>query len=134
MHCNMPEKTSTFVSFDYDNDAILKTFLVSQSKLEDTPFFIKDASIKEAIPSGWKEKARQRIKSCDVVIVICGEKTHTADGVSVEVKIAQEEGKPYFLLKGYSSKVCTKPASAKTTDKMYTWSWDILKQLIHGDR
>ena len=68
------------------------------------------------------------------MVVICGQHTHTASGVSVEIKIAQEEGKPYFLLKGRKGKTCTKPTAAKSTDKIYTWTWDNLKKLIGGGR
>jgi len=126
-------KTRTFISFDYDNDARLKDLLVGQAKNGDSPFEIADHSIKDA-SSDWKEKARERIKRCHVVAVICGEHTDTATGVSVEVKIAQEESKPYFLLNGYSDKVCKKPSAARATDKIYNWTWDNLKKLIGGGR
>ncbi len=68
------------------------------------------------------------------MIVLCGEHTHLATGVSAELEIAQEESIPYFLLKGYSDKTCYKPRAAKTTDKMYDWTWDNLKLLIKGNR
>ncbi len=51
-----------------------------------------------------------------------------------EVTIAQEEEKPYFLLKGRKDKTCTKPTTAKQTDKIYDWTWDNLKNLIGGTR
>lgn len=127
-------KTKVFISFDYDNDETLKEFLVGQSKLADSPFELADWSIKEAISEDWKKKARTRIKSVDVVAVICGKKTHTATGVSAEVKIAQDEKVPYFLLKGYKDAVCIKPTAAKTDDKVYTWTWPNLKSLIGGGR
>jgi glutamate formiminotransferase len=127
-------KTKVFISFDYDHDVTLKTFLVGQSKLDDSPFELADWSIKEHIDENWKKKARTRIKSVDVVAVICGEHTHTATGVSAEVKIAQEEKVSYFLLKGYSDKTCTKPTQAKDADKMYKWTWENLKALIGGGR
>ncbi len=69
-----------------------------------------------------------------MVIVICGEHTDTASGVSAELKIAQEEKVDYFLLKGRKDKTCKKPKSAKTSDKIYKWTWDNLKTLIHGGR
>ena len=97
-------KTKVFISFDYDHDDALKVLLVGQSKHADTPFELADWSIKEAITGDWKAKARTRIKSVDVMAVICGEHTDTANGVSAEIKIAQEESVPYFLLSGYSSK------------------------------
>lgn len=127
-------KKRTFISFDYDNDISLKNLLVGQSKNYDSPFEIFDMSIKEAIAYNWKDNARRRIKSCDVVVVICGEHTDTATGVSSELKIAQEENIPYFLLRGYSDKVCKKPKAAKSDDKIYNWTWDNLKQLFKGAR
>lgn len=127
-------KKRAFISFDYDNDSILKDFLVGQAKNSDSPFSLADWSIKEPISSNWKAKARIRIKAVDVVVVICGRNTNTATGVSAEVKIAQEEGIPYFLLKGYSTGVCVKPVAAKTTDKIYDWTWKNLKLLIGGAR
>jgi hypothetical protein len=123
-------KTKTFISFDYDHDEDLKILLAGQAKHKDSPFDIADWSIKEAIDENWKAKARTRIKSADVVVVICGEYTHTAAGVSAEVKIAQQVGTPYFLLKGRSEKVCTKPAAAQSYDKIYDWTWDNLKSLL----
>jgi len=127
-------KPRVFISFDYDHDEILKDFLVGQSKHDDTPFELADWSIKEHITGNWETKARTRINSVDVVIVICGEKTHTATGVSAEVRIAQAEGIPYFFLKGYKDKQCTFPVAARKDDKLYTWTWDNLKILLNGGR
>ncbi|MBY5471523.1 hypothetical protein HFO86_15085 [Rhizobium leguminosarum] len=127
-------KTKVFISFDYDHDETLKDFLVGQAKNPDSPFELADWSIKEAIDDRWKDKARQRINSVDVVAVICGEHTDTATGVSAEVSIAQDEEVPYFLLKGYSEKTCVRPTAAKSTDKIYKWTWENLKLLIGGNR
>ena len=104
-------KTRTFISFDYDHDSDLKSLLVGQAKNDDSPFSITDMSIKETITKKWKDNARRRIKGCDVVIVICGEHTNTASGVSTELEIAQEEEIPYFLLYGRATKKCIKPVS-----------------------
>lgn len=127
-------KKRVFISFDYDNDSDLKTLLVGQSRNSDSPFEITDMSIKEAISSNWKENARRRIKGCDVVVVICGYKTNTAAGVSAELRIAQEEGVDYFLLKGRSTGRCVKPTAARNSDKIYDWNWNNLKLLIGGSR
>jgi len=127
-------KKRVFISFDYDHDLDLKNLLVGQSKNEDSPFEIADWSVKEEISGDWKSKVRERIKKVGVVAVICGQYTDTATGVSVEVKIAQEEDVPYFLLRGRSDKICKKPKSAKQSDKIYEWTWDNLKKLIHGAR
>lgn len=126
--------TSTFISFDYDHDEDLRNLLVGQAKNPDTPFWIADQSIKEPFTGDWKAKVRRRIKSVDIVAVICGQYTHTAAGVAAELSIAQEESKSYFLLWGRSDKTCTKPTSALQGDKIYEWTWPNLKALIGGSR
>ena len=127
-------KKKVFISFDYDNDSTLKEFLVGQAKNSDSPFELADWSIKEHIDENWKAKAKTRIKQVDVVIVICGLNTNTATGVSAELKIAQLEKVPYFLLAGYKDKRNIKPTTALLTDKLYNWTWDNLKTLINGGR
>lgn len=121
-----------FISFDYDNDAGLKTMLVGQAKNPDSPFEIADWSIKTASPT-WKTEARRRIKAAGLVIVLCGRDTRTAVGVAEELRIAKEEGVPYFLLAGYQTG-SVKPISASTSDKLYTWTWDNVKKLVNGAR
>ena len=127
-------KPRVFISFDYDHDESLKIFLVGQAKLSDSPFELADWSIKEHIDGNWKAKATARIRAVDVVAVICGKHTDTANGVSAEIQIAQNESKPYFLLNGYKDVVCKKPRAAKSTDNLYEWTWDNLKSLITGNR
>ncbi len=123
-----------FTAFDYDHDESLKNLLVGQAKNPDSPFEMHDWSVKEPFTGDWKEKVRERIRKVDQIIVLCGEHTHEATGVSAELKIAQEEKMPYFLLWGYSGKTCTKPTSATAADKIYSWTWDNLKNLIAGGR
>lgn len=127
-------KKRVFTSFDFDHDEDLRNLLVGQSKNPDSPFELSDWSVKEPMTGNWKEKVRSRIRSVNQVIVLCGEYTHTATGVSVELTIAQEEKIPYFLLWGRANKTCRKPKSAKDSDKIYKWTWDNLKALIGGSR
>ncbi len=127
-------KKRVFISFDYNHDEGAKIMLAGQAKLEDSPFDFKDASLKEPLTGDWKDKVRRRMDNIDVVVVLCGESTHTAKGVAAEVEIAQEKKKEYFLLCAYSDKSCTRPTSALSTDKRYEWTWDNLKTLIGGGR
>ena len=122
-------KTRVFTSFDFDHDEDLRNLLVGQAKNPDSPFELSDWSVKEHMTGDWKAKVRERIRKVDQVIVICGEHTDTATGVSAELLIVQEEKKPYFLLYGRSSKTCVKPKSAKDSDKMYKWTWTTRKNL-----
>lgn len=127
-------RKKVFISFDYDHDLDIKGSLVGQSQNPNSPFEISDMSIKEAISSNWKRYAREKIKRCDCVIVLCGEYTDSAKGVSAELTIAQEENKPYFLLCGRANKEVKKPLTAKKTDKLYKWNWNNLKLLLDGKR
>jgi hypothetical protein len=123
-----------FIAFDFDHDEDLRNLLSGQAKHPDSPFEIKDRSLKEPLTGDWKEKVRRRMDNVDVVIVLCGEYTHLAAGVAAELTIAREKGRPYFLLWGRSDKTCTKPTSALSTDKAYQWTWGGLKSLIGGAR
>lgn len=127
-------KIRAFISFDYDHDEGAKHMLAGQARLPDAPFDFTDNSVKEQLTGDWKGKVRRRMVNCDVVIVLCGEWTHSAKGVAEELTIARERSKPYFLLAAYSDKNCTKPTSAQPGDKVYNWTWDNLKALIGGAR
>lgn len=127
-------KQRVFISFDYDNDEDIKKMLVGQSKLDDSPFEFKDNSVKAPLTGDWEEKVKRRLGNCDQMIVLCGNKTHTAKGVTAELKLAQELKLPYFLLWGRAKGHCTKPTSAKANDSIYEWTWPTLKSLIKGDR
>src|SRR5258705_4854318 len=99
-------KSRVFTSFDFDHDEDLRNLLVGQSKNPDSPFEMTDWSVKEAMTGDWKAKVRKRIAGVDQLVVMCGERTDTASGVSAELEIAREEQKPYFLLRGRATKPC----------------------------
>ena len=123
-------KLRVFTSFDFDHDEDLRNLLAVQSKYHDSPFEIASWSLNGTMTSDWKDEVRTRIRSVDQMIVICGEYTHNADVVSEEVRIAQEERKPYFLLTGRTNRTCTKPEAAKNFDTSYHWTWENLKHLL----
>ena len=130
----MASKQRVFISFDVDNDQGTKTMLAGQADLPDSPFTFKDSSVKSHLTGDWKEKVRGRMDNIDIVIILCGTKTHTASGVAEELQIAKDKDKQYFLLSAYSDKTCTKPTSASSSDKLYNWTWPNLKNLISGSR
>lgn len=123
-----------FISFDFDHDEELRDALIGQARNSESPFRIADWSVREPFETNWKSKVRSRIRQTDLTIVICGEHTHTAKGVAAELTITQEEGKPYFLLWGRPKRTCKKPKMAHSSDKIYNWTWDNLKNLIAGAR
>jgi hypothetical protein len=125
---NKTMKKKVFVSFDFDNDKILKDFLIGQSKLPDSPFEIIDWSMKEAAPErSWEDKAEARIKQSDLVIVMVGRYTYRAPGVLKEVKMARDNRKPIVQIIGYKDGSYTPVPEA---GRLYAWNWDNLKNLV----
>ena len=69
-----------FVSFEFDKDVNLKNGFYGQAKRL-TNHRIKNCSLNEAYPNEvWKNKARNAIRGCDVVLVLIGKTptTHPA--------------------------------------------------------
>lgn len=120
--------TRIFVSFDFDNDAELKTFIVGQAKLADSPFEIENWSLNEPAPDRtWQQKARARIARSDVIVVMVGPKTHRAKGVLAEVAIADELNKPVRQIVGYRD---ANPTPVPGAGRLYRWSWPTVKKLL----
>jgi hypothetical protein len=82
------------------------------------------------VTGAWTASARNRIRAVDEVLVICGEYTDASSRMAAELRIVQEEEKPYVLLWGRRERMCTKPEGAKSTDVMYSWTRDILERQI----
>lgn len=121
-------KKKVFISFDFDNDKTLKDFIVGQSKLSDSPFDVADHSLKEAAPErDWEAKAQRAISRSDIVIVMVGPKTHKAQGVLKEVRMARESGTPIVQVIGYKNGDYTAVPDA---GRLYAWNWENLKKLL----
>jgi len=121
-------KKRVFVSFDFDNDKVLKDFIIGQSRLTDSPFEVIDTSLKEAEPmKTWEDKARAAIKRSDIVVVMVGPKTHKAPGVLKEVGMAREEAIPIVQVIGYKDGNYTAVPNA---GRLYAWKWDNMKKLL----
>ena len=122
-------KKKVFVSFDFDNDKTLKTFIIGQARLADSPFEVIDFSLKEAAPEKtWLKKAQTAISRADIFIVMLGSKTRKAPGVLKEVKIANELNKKKFQIIGY--KKGSKKWAVPNAGRVYNWDWDNLKKLL----
>lgn len=130
----MISKKRVFISFDVDHDEGTKIMLAGQALFPDSPFDFKDNSVRYHLTGDWAEKVRRRMDNVDIVAVLCGQSTHTATGVGKELAIAKQKNKPYFLLKAYKDKTCTKPTTADVFDQMYDWTWENLKILVGGGR
>jgi hypothetical protein len=122
-----------YVSFDLEHDRDLHDRLLAQSS--QSAFAIASRSEAGDMTEAWAARVRLRITEADEVVVICGEHTDDSRRVSAELKIAQEERKPYVLLWGRREKMCKKPQGARAIDGIYGWSAGILeRQLADGLR
>lgn len=119
-----------FLSFDVDHDEDLCELLAEQSLRGGAGFLVAARSRPGTVTDDWCEAVRRRIRDADEVIVICGEHTEDSVRMSAELRIAQEEEKPYFLLWGRRERMCTMPTQAPRAGCMYSWTWEILLRQI----
>jgi hypothetical protein len=121
-------KKCVFVSFDFDNDRVLKEFIIGQSRLSDSPFEVTDTSLKEEQPmKTWEAKAKAAIARSDLVVVMVGPESHKAPGVLKEVGFARESNIPIVQIIGYRDGDYTAVPNA---GRLYAWNWDNLKRLL----
>lgn len=122
-------KKKLFVSFDFDNDKILKDFIIGQAKLSDSPFEVADYSLKEAAPEkDWEEKARKVISRAEIFVVMLGSRTRFSPGVKKEVQMANDLNKDKFQIIGY--KDGSSDWAVECAGRVYKWDWDNLKKLL----
>jgi hypothetical protein len=117
-----------YVSFDIDHDRELYERLLAQAGT--SGFCVSGESELLFAFDVWTERVRRRIREADQVIVICGEHTEASQSMSAEIRIAQEERTPYFLLWGRGGSMCTKPIGAKSAEGMYKWTREILEDQV----
>jgi hypothetical protein len=119
-------KINIFVSFDLEHDADLYDLLLEQSANASLGFEVSGRSEASNLKDPEGAGLRRRIREADQVIV----HTDGSMGVFAELRIAQEEQKPYFLLWGRRDSMCTKPTGAKASEGMYSWTSQILQDQV----
>ncbi len=123
-------KIDVFVSFDIEHDGELYELLLAESQTLSSDFAVLGGSERSTATDVCSERVRRRIREADLVIVICGEHTEASTSVSAELRVAQQERTPYFLLWGRREMMCTKPVGAKSAEGMYSWTHQILQEQI----
>ena len=104
-----------YMSFDLEHDRDLHDRLAKQAR-KPAPFAIANRSEGGEMTEEWSERVRGRISDSDEMVVICGEHTDESPRMSAELKIAQEQRKPYVLLWGRRDSMCKKPRNARPDD------------------
>jgi len=123
-------KTDVSVIFDVEHDEELYDELLEQSQCPGSGFAVTGGSERFTGTDSWSQRVRRQIRRADQVIIICGEHTDESQGVFSELRIAQEEEKPYLLLWGRREVMCTKPLGAKPSDGMYRWTTQVIQDQI----
>jgi hypothetical protein len=119
-----------FLSFDVDHDTDLGDLLFEQAQRRGSGLQITSRSEAGGMTTRWHTGLRRRLREADEVIVICGEHTAKSDRMNAELRIAQEELKPYLLLWGRRERMCSMPIGVKRTACMYVWNRDTLMHLV----
>ncbi len=129
-----PGKVRIFVSYDCEHDEDLMDRLVEEVSESTSGLEISGRSTMPHrtahLTDLWDEGLRRSIRKVDQVVVLCGEHTELSSCVAAELRIAQEEERPYVLLWGRREPMCTRPSTAKPGDGMYSWTPEILQSQI----
>jgi hypothetical protein len=123
------DRIRVFVSYDRDSDSDLFDLLAQKASKQSCRFEIT-ASSTGRIGAESDGALRRAIREANQVIVLCGEHAENSVTMASELRIAQEEERPYVLLWGRRELMCTKPLTAKSADAIYSWTWEILEQQL----
>jgi hypothetical protein len=123
-------KVRIFVSYDREHDADLLARLLEDASEATSAFEISGHSAIRSSTDHWDERLRGSIQAADQVVVICGEHTELSGRMAAELRIAQEEARPYVLLWGRREPMCKKPTTARPGDTMFSWTREILRNQI----
>ncbi len=122
-----------FVAFDADHDQDLFDRMVASSRRQET-FEISGRSQNSAMPEPWQQRTQGQVAAADQVVVVCGEHTDKSERVAIELRIAQEQGKPVILLWSRRESMCKKPLGARPADSMYSWTDDALRERLIANK
>jgi len=120
-----------FISFDFDHNETEKNLFVGQAKNSRTPFSIEDWSSKSSLPqSQWERLIADKIKKCNVLIVLVGKTMASAAGVAKEITFAKEADVPVFgVYVGGADTSSNLPAGLQR-NRTISWEWDGIADAI----
>lgn len=120
-----------FISFDFDHNDTEKTLFVGQSKNSKTPFSIQDWSAKSSMPQNeWEKIVEEKIKKCNIVIVLVGKYMASATGVKKEIKMAKDNNVPIFGVYVGGADYNSNLPDGLARSRVVNWEWDKLAEKI----
>ena len=120
-----------FISFEFDKDNNLKDSFFRQAR-EQSQHRVRNCSLNQAYPDeAWKNKARQAIRECDVVLVLVGQNTHNASGVLVETDMARSMQKPTIQVLSAKARRNNYEGVPHLEDRI-PWKWNAVNRRLNG--
>lgn len=118
-----------FVSFEFDRDKQLKGCFVSQANRNEIPLKIVDTSLLESVKEGsWRKRASQAIQNSDLVVVLVGQDTTTANGVQDELNLALQYDVPRLQIRPQGRKY----GSVRNGGPLHAWKWKTIRNHLAG--
>lgn len=113
-----------FVSFDFDHNVTEKTLFIGQSKNSRTPFSIEDWSAKSSMPENeWEKIVEDKIKKCNMIIVLVGKYMASAIGVKKEIQMAQNNNVPIFGVYVDEANTSSNLPDVLPRSSVIKWEW-----------
>lgn len=120
-----------FISFDFDHNETEKILFVGQSKNSKTPFSIQDWSAKSSMPqSQWEGIVEEKIKKCNMVIVLVGKYMASSIGVKKEVKMAKDNNVPVFGVYVADANTTSNLPDGLARSRVIKWEWEKISDMI----
>lgn len=120
-----------FISFDFDHNETEKILFVGQSKNSKTPFSIQDWSAKSSMPqSQWEGIVEEKIKKCNMVIVLVGKYMASSIGVKKEVKMAKDNNVPVFGVYVGDANTTSNLPDGLARSRVIKWEWKKISDMI----
>lgn len=120
-----------FISFDFDHNETEKTLFVGQSKNSKTPFSIQDWSAKSSMPQkDWEKIVEDKIKKCNMVIVLVGKYMASAAGVKKEIKMAKDNDVPLFGVYVGGADSNSNLPDGLARSRVVKWEWDKIAEKV----
>lgn len=120
-----------FISFDFDNDKTVKALFAGQAKKDGTKITIEDWSSKTSLPQAtWEKEIEEKIKKCNMLLVLVGKKMSSATGVDKEIQMAKDNDVPIFgVYVNDATEKSTLPTGLART-RTVKWEHDKIKEKI----
>ena len=120
-----------FISFDFDNNSGEKLYFAGQAKNSRTPFTIYDWSAKYSMPqSQWERIVEEKIKKCNMVIVLVGRYMPSSIGVRKEIEMANRNNVPVFGVYVDKANYLSNIPINLPRSRVVNWEWSKIAEKI----